>query len=200
MTRESFRFNSNLGQFSFGSEHLYGLMEGLVSIGKVVRLHGYEGEVSIRFDEDAQAYLRELGRVLIILDNKEVPFFIEGLRPQNKGFYLVRLDGVNDEQTARSIQGKQVWVEAEAIGMHPSEQRDLQFLQYWKVIDASEGFLGHVVAVQELPAHPVIEVAVSGGSALIPLVEPILTSMDEESKTIYVECPLGLLDLYRGDG
>lgn len=174
------------------------MMEGLVAIGKVVRLHGYEGEVSIRFDEDVQDHLKELSRVYIVLDNKEVPFFIEGLRPQNKGFFLVRLGGVNDEQTARNIQGRQVWVEADAIGIEPDVHRNLHFLQGWQVVDTSEGDLGRVEAVQELPAHPVIEVELSEGSALIPLVEPILISMDEDIQTIIVDCPPGLLDLYRG--
>ena len=60
--------------------------EGYFYLGKIAKLHGYKGEVSLFLDVTNPSDYHQLERVFVDVDGVLIPFFIEHLKPKNKGF------------------------------------------------------------------------------------------------------------------
>ena len=69
--------------------------------GYVAKLHGFKGEVSLFLDVTNPDDYEELDSIFIDIDNHLTPFFITAIKLTNKGFAAVRLDGVDDENSAK---------------------------------------------------------------------------------------------------
>lgn len=66
----------------------------------------------------------------------------------------------------------------------------------WEVVDATAGSIGHVSNLIDNGAQVLLEVARPDGStALVPVVDEIVTNVDPEAMVVQVDLPAGLLDL-----
>ena len=74
--------------------------EECFKLGSIARLHSFKGEVSIFLDVDDPQDFNELESVFVEFDNKLVPFFIDDIKIRNKGFAVVKFDGIDTEKKA----------------------------------------------------------------------------------------------------
>jgi len=65
-------------------------------------------------------------------------------------------------------------------------------------IDEKEGELGRITNIREMPQQHIATVDFGGRELLFPLIEDFILDIDPEEKTIEVDLPDGLVDLYRG--
>jgi 16S rRNA processing protein RimM len=69
----------------------------------------------------------------------------------------------------------------------------------FKIIDKSKGELGLVEAVVENPGHDLIIMGYLSKEVLIPITDNIVLLVDRDNKTVQVDLPIGLLELYLED-
>jgi 16S rRNA processing protein RimM len=67
------------------------------------------------------------------------------------------------------------------------------------VVDKNLGKIGNVVSINEHTAQATFEVSFGKKIALIPIVDEIILEVKRETKSIYVNTPPGLVDLYTND-
>ena len=63
-------------------------------------------------------------------------------------------------------------------------------------VESPKGAIGQVAGVMETAQHPILEVEFEDKLILIPWVKEIVKEIDDKAKTIKVESPDGLIDLY----
>jgi 16S rRNA processing protein RimM len=170
------------------------MIEGKVNIGKVTRLHGYKGELSLKLDPEYSDLFEDQEYVFLELNKKPVPHFIDAVRYTAQGYALVFFEGVTDQATAERLRGAFVYVDAEAIPAEYDENSIRRFSGY-QVIDISEGDLGLVSSVVEHPGNSFLVIDREDGEVLIPLIDPIIKEIDDEHKIIRIEAPDGLISL-----
>ena len=69
----------------------------------------------------------------------------------------------------------------------------------FSVIDEQKGDIGTLASVIDHPAQPLFQVMKNGIEILIPVIDPVIKRVDREHKTLFIEAPNGLIDLYLGD-
>ena len=164
-------------------------------IGKVSRLHGYKGELSLKLDREFQALFSELDFVYLKIDKKPVPYFIDSVRYTPKGFALVFFEGIEGQQAAESVRGKEVWIDQEKIPEEIDEELSRSALNEYMVIDDEQGEIGPVATVVEHPGNSFLIIDKEDGEVYIPLQEEIIQEIDHDKRVILINAPDGLIEL-----
>ena len=168
-------------------------MEGKIKIGKVTRLHGFKGELSLKLDSDYAVLFEELDHIFLEIDKKAVPFFIDTVRFTSQGYALVYFDGVSDQSSAERLRGASIWMDEEAVPDDFVKEDSLTDLIGYEVIDHNEGSIGKVTTVVEHPGNSFLVIAREDGDILIPISDGIIKNIDSKGLKIEIEAPEGLI-------
>jgi 16S rRNA processing protein RimM len=162
---------------------------GFVQVGHVERSHGLEGEVKVFFDVEDPQKVDDLKLVYLRNDRGDfypariLDMWVEGKR--NKISFFVQFDHIADRTGAEALKGKSIFLEtenAEPFIKVEAEPED-SFIDH-EVYDGDES-LGLVIDVMNNPAHPILVVATTSGSRLIPYVDHFVK--DRQKGTIYCQ-------------
>lgn len=165
-------------------------------IGKIVKLHGYKGGVSLYMDVSNPSAYVHLKSIFIELDGIFTPFFIKSFKLKNKGFVALHFEGVDTEYNAKTLIEKKVFIPSSEL----QEADETRFLGHeligYKVMDQTKGDLGVLVQVLEQKGNPLFVVDHNGLEILLPVFEGLLISIDTPKKQMLIDAPEGLVDLY----
>jgi len=64
------------------------------------------------------------------------------------------------------------------------------------VTDLKHGYIGQITQLLELRGHSLLQIDSDGKEVLIPYRDEIILSVDELRKTLHIEAPEGLIELY----
>ena len=166
------------------------------NLGYIAKLHGFKGEVSLFLDVTNPQDYATLDAIFIDLNDHLTPFFIKSLKLKNKGFAAVKLDGVDDEDAARRILRKNVYLPAQIL----PELEGRNFYDHevvgFKVIDTTHGEIGVLEQVIDLKANPLLQIIKEDKEILVPLLDGLVQKVDRKKKELHIQAPEGLVDLY----
>ena len=159
-------------------------------IAQVLKSNGIDGELLISFlDFDPEDLMLE-EPVFIETDGLPVPYFFDSFTRRGAGRALVRLTGVRSLRDADELASRAIFLEAD-----DSEDEE-QDLTGWTLEDQEGHTVGKVVDYEEIPGNPCLVVETAPGrTALVPLREELILSVDEEGETVRMEIPTGLLSI-----
>jgi 16S rRNA processing protein RimM len=170
--------------------------EGYFYLGQIAKLHGYKGEVSLFLDVSNPSEYNQLGRVFVDLDGVLVPFFIDQLKPKNKGFVAVKFQDINDENAAKKLLKKSIYLPDNEL----SELNENSFYDHeisgFKVYDKVKGYIGLADTVIDLVSNPLLRIELEGKEILVPLFEGLIKNVDRKKGELHIDAPEGLIDLY----
>jgi 16S rRNA processing protein RimM len=172
--------------------------EGYFYLGKIAKLHGYKGEVSLFLDVTNPADYNKLKRVFVDVDGVLIPFFIDQLKPKNKGFIAVKFQDINEEIAAKKLLKKSIYLPEDEL----AELSDTSFYDHeisgFKVYDQIKGFIGIVDTVIDLTANPLLRIEFNTNEILVPIFDGLIKNVDRDKKELHIQAPDGLIDLYIG--
>jgi len=167
-------------------------------LGYITKLFGYKGEINIYLDVDNPEYYKNLESVFVEVNKQLVPFFIEKIQLKGKGNATVRFQGVTTEELAQQILRSSLYLPLSALPKLSGSQ-----FYYFEVIDftvkdVKEGELGQVIGVIENPGNPLLEIkhSLTGKEILLPISDDTIIKVDRSSKSLSVEAPEGLIEIY----
>ena len=171
-----------------------GAKSELLQVARVLKSNGTEGEVLVGFRGISPEDLNVKEPVFIEFDGLPVPFFIESFTRKGSNRAIARLTGVKNLADAEELAGKDVFAVIEAIAsgedddfLSPDE------LTGWTLLDADNRTVGEISGYEDIPGNLCVYVETVDGQAMIPLHEDLILSVDENSRTITVAVPDGLL-------
>ena len=167
----------------------------LLRVARVLKSNGTEGGILIGFREIDPEDLNLKEPVFITFDGLPVPFFIESFSRKGTNRALARLTGVKNLEDAEELTGKDIFAKSEAIDRGDAEEDGLTVddLIGWTLLDAYNEAVGEITDYEDIPGNTCLYVETKNGQAMIPLHEDLILSVDEESKTISVNVPEGLI-------
>jgi len=165
-------------------------------LGKIAKLHGFKGEVSLLLDVTNPEDYSSLDAVFIDINNNLTPFFIASIQLRNKGFATVKFDGVNDENAAKAIVRKDVYLPAEILPELKGNRFYDHEVEGFTVIDEMKGDIGVLEQVIDLKVNPLLQIMKDDKEILVPLLEGLVKKVDRTKKELYISAPEGLIDLY----
>ena len=167
----------------------------LLKIARVLKSNGTEGETLIGFRETGPETLKTTEPVFIMFDGLPVPFFIESFTRRGSVRALVRLTGVNNLEDAEEIVGKDIYVRPEAIIGYEDDDDELTLddLIGWSLLDGEGHPAGTITGYEDIPGNPCLYIETENGQAMLPFHEDLVLSVDEESETLSMSIPEGLI-------
>jgi 16S rRNA processing protein RimM len=152
-----------------------------VPVARVVKSHGLHGEVAVKPLVDLPVDFLEGLTVFVVPPGATVrEATVTGVRPGPKG-PLLSLDGVTDTADARSLCGTTLLVRRDdLLGM--------------ELIDDQRGSIGVVSDVIVTGANDVWVTEGPFGQVLVPVIDEVVLSIDDESRTARVMLLPGLID------
>lgn len=172
-------------------------IDSCYQLGYVISKHGLNGGVNVFLDVDDPEYYREMESVFIAIDNDEtlVPFFIDSLSlKDNKA--IIKFEGVDTPEEAERLVSCEVYLPLEFLPPLKENQFYFHEIIGYQVKDINSGDIGCVRFVYPSASQDLLSVLYREKEVLIPITDYIIKTVDKENKTLIVDLPDGLLDIY----
>ncbi|MHA4738654.1 ribosome maturation factor RimM [Dyadobacter sp. MSC1_007] len=168
-------------------------------LGYIVRTHGTAGNVVIFMDVDYPDDYEDLESVYVEIKGELVPYFIEDINLQKQNNAIVSFEDVNTIEKAQALVGTSLYLPLEDLEELGDEEFYYHEIKGFKVIDEAKGELGLVREVYSLNGQDLIAMDYQGAEVLIPTANDIVLKADKVNKTLLVNLPEGLLEVYLDD-
>ena len=155
--------------------------------GVIASTHGYKGNVHIQWSDPVRS-LNKGDFLFVLINNKGVPFLVEEIIGNGD---ILKLSHVNSYIEAQELLGQSVST-GTTFQENESEQ---EYPVGYTLVDVSSGFTATIQSIEHYPQQIIWVARCENQEYLIPFVEEWIQSSDENSRTLKVELPLGLLNL-----
>lgn len=164
-------------------------------VGRIVKTHGIKGEVTLRIDNEDFDEVEELNYLLLDVNEKLIPFFIENIGyHSNKAFILFQ--DVKTIEAASQLVGIAAYLPLDLLPEREGNDFYSHEVVDFVVVDEDKGELGKVREIIEYPTQSLIQIIKDEKEILIPIHDDIIKEVDREGKKILVKAPAGLIDMY----
>ena len=168
-------------------------------LGKIVKKHSFKGEVVIKLDTDEPDLYENLESVFVDLGNNLVPFFIEKSSLSKSTMFRVKFEDVDTEQDADAIMRAGVYLPLNLLPKLTGNKFYYHEVIGFTIIDKNYGEVGTLAYINDKAAQPLFEIENGDTEIFIPMIDDFIKKVDRENKTIEVEAPKGLIELYFED-
>ncbi len=165
-------------------------------LGKIVSKHSFKGEVLIKLDTDEPELYEKMESVFVSLGNNLVPFFIEKSRLHKSSLLRVKFEEVSNESDADKVMGSEIYLPLSFLPKLKGNKFYYHEIIGFTLQDKVHGDIGIVKSVNDTTSQALFEVEKGDKQLLIPVNDQIITKVDRDNKTIFVDTPEGLVDLY----
>lgn len=164
----------------------------LILLGKIIKVHGYEGSVMINLEDNLPEEIPEMEWVFIEIEKKPVPFLISSVKEHASGKIILKFDGYDSSEAMSEFTGCRVFIDQDNI----KEEKGISpqiILAGYKLFDNSNNYIGLIDKVMSLPMQYMLVLHDdSGNELLIPLNEDWLIEINRDEKSIIMDLPEGL--------
>lgn len=158
-----------------------------IAVGSIDKTHGTKGELRITLTSDKP--INEWA--FLEIQGKPVPFKVESFSPTFEDGAIIKLRGIDKMEQAEPFVGYiillpkgkrrkgEVYTEDDFTG--------------FSLVDEKLGEIGVVESIEEFPNQLLIKTTYNGNEVLIPAVEAFIAEINEETRTILLNLPDGLI-------
>ena len=165
--------------------------ENIYQIGRLGKTHGVRGEISFLFDDDVFDRV-DADYLILKVDGIFVPFFIEEYRFKSDSNAIIKFEDIDTQERARELTGADVYF-PRSLAENDDENLSWPVLVGFDIIEASSGrTVGSIASVDDSTLN--ILFCLDDGR-LIPASENLITAIDQQTRTLTMHIPDGLLDL-----
>ena len=167
--------------------------EEVFKIGIINKPHGVKGEVSFTFTDDIFDRVEDCDYLVLLLDGILVPFFIEEYRFRSDNVALVKFEGIDSTEKARTLTNMEVYYPVKFM----DDQEEISSWNYFigfRVEDIHHRCLGTVVDVDDATMNVLFVIENGDEEVLLPAHEEFILDIDRKKKILKVDIPDGLLD------
>lgn len=174
--------------------------DSLSLIGKFQKTHALKGELNAILDVP-QDFIEEGNPLIVETDGILVPFFVSTIRPKGNTTVLVKLDGIDSEEEAKTFVNKPIYALKDKLkSFYKEEDEDLMdsdSLEGFSIIDSGSGEeIGKIVKVDDSTTNILLHVETAANDIVfIPLAEDWISEIDPDKRIIEMILPDGLIDL-----
>ena len=165
-------------------------------LGKIVKKYSFKGELLVKLDTDDPEQFVEMESVFVELHKKLIPFFIENSSLHKSELLRIKFEEVNSEADADSLMGCHLYLPLNALPKLTGNQFYYHEIIGFTVEDAHFGPVGTITGVNDTTAQALFEITRDGKEILIPINDHFIKKVDRLSKTIHLDVPAGLIELY----
>lgn len=164
-------------------------------LGYISKTIGTKGDVSFQLETDQPAAYANLSMVFIDIKGSLIPYQIEkmiikGAKAQ------VHLQDIDNAEKSGLLTGSNLHLPMNFLPKLKGNNFYFHEVIGFTVEDKSFGLLGVIKEISDQGAQAIFQIDHQGTEVLIPITDDFVKKVDRKKKTILVETPEGLIDLY----
>jgi 16S rRNA processing protein RimM len=170
-------------------------MSQYFKIGKLAASFGLKGEVVLQHSLGKKTSLKGL-EAIFIEEKKDsfIPYFITNAKIKSHTEVFLQLEGIDNKEIARKLTPKEVWLTEDDFTKFAAKSSPISLLNFTLISEGKE--IGEIIEVIEQPHQILCSILINGKEALIPVHDDNLINIDKKNKTVEVDLPEGLLEIY----
>ncbi|KJD33797.1 ribosome maturation factor RimM [Tamlana nanhaiensis] len=165
-------------------------------LGKIVKKYSFKGEVLAKLDTDEPDIYQNMDAVFLELKNNLIPFFVEQAQLHKTELLRLKFEDVDTEADAESILKCDLYLPLDLLPKLDDDKFYFHEIIGFMVTDKNFGEVGIIKAINDTTAQALFEIDRNGKEILIPMNDAFIIKVDKNKKTIEVNTPDGLIDLY----
>lgn len=165
-------------------------------LGKIVKKYSFKGELLAKLDTDEPDLYENLDAIFIDLKGNLVPFFIEASQLHKSNLLRLKFEDVDTEADADALMKSELYLPLDLLPKLEGNKFYFHEVIGFTMKDETFGEVGKITAINDSTAQALFEVDRNGIEILIPMNDEFITKVDRAHKTITVNTPEGLIDLY----
>ncbi|WP_339614050.1 ribosome maturation factor RimM [uncultured Winogradskyella sp.] len=165
-------------------------------LGKIVKKYSFKGELLAKLDTDQPDLYDDLDAVFIDLRGNLVPFFIESSQLHKSDLLRLNFEDVNSEADADALMKSELYLPLDLLPKLDGDKFYFHEVIGFMIKDKNFGDVGVLKGINDSTAQALFEIDRDGIEILIPMNDEFIDKVDRKNKTIVVNTPEGLIDLY----
>lgn len=167
-------------------------------LGYISKTVGIKGEVMFNLDVDDPKRYQKLESVFVEINNNLVPFFIT--RIQSRGnTAVVSFEGIDTPQKAQEFTGCSLYLPLSFLPPLKGKKFYFHEVPGYTVIDRQHGNIGVIESILDFPQQAIFQIKNGEKEILVPAKSEFIQSIDRSTRTIHIQAPEGLIDIYLSD-
>ncbi len=163
-------------------------------LGNITKPFGIKGQMVFYLDVDSPDDYADLDSAFVEVKGALVPYFFK-VDNINGNKAVVTFEDLTPQE-AQALAGHDLYLPLDLLPELTGNQFYFHEVTGFKVIDIEKGEIGIIQSIIEYPAQPLFSIMNGDKEILIPVIDPIIKKVDREQRTITIEAPNGLIDLY----
>lgn len=164
-------------------------------LGQITKAHGTKGDLVIALDVDNPKKYSKMESVFVEIDNDLVPFFIEKIEIRSNNKAIIKFKDIDKEETNMMVRCN-LFLPIDKLPKLSGNKFYFHEVVGFKVIDSKRGNIGKIESILDIHPQALFQISFKGKEILIPVVNEIIESVDRKNKTIFVDTPEGLIEMY----
>ncbi|WP_225035312.1 ribosome maturation factor RimM [Winogradskyella sp. SM1960] len=165
-------------------------------LGKIVSKYSFKGELLAKLDTDEPDLYDDLDAVFLDLRGNLVPFFIESSQLHKSDLLRLKFEDVDSEADADALIKTELYLPLELLPKLEGDKFYFHEVIGYAIKDQKFGHVGIITAINDSTAQALFEIDRDGIEILIPMNDEFIVKVDRKNKTIEVDTPEGLIELY----
>lgn len=165
-------------------------------LGKIVKKYSFKGELLAKLDTDEPNIYENLDTIFIDVNGTLIPFFIEKSQLHKSDLLRLKFEDVSCEADADALLKSDLYLPLDLLPKLQGNKFYFHEVINFQLIDENFGPVGNVKGVNDTTAQALFEVDRDGIEILIPVNDDFIIKLDKINKTIIVNTPPGLIELY----
>jgi 16S rRNA processing protein RimM len=130
------------------------------------------------------------------INNSLIPYFVDKSQLHKSNLLRLKFEDVSSEIDAEQLLKKEVYLPLALLPKLEGNTFYYHEIIGFHIVDENFGSVGLISGVNDSSAQVLFEIDRNGIEILIPLNDDIISSVDRTNKTVTVNTPPGLIDLY----
>jgi 16S rRNA processing protein RimM len=170
--------------------------EDCLLIGTIVKVHGIHGEVVLETtNPDIIENIEE--SAFLEIEGLLVPFFVEDWVATSNERFRIKFLWTDSESAAKKIVGCPVFIPLKGLKLNEVDfAAKPNLLIGFTASDSLHGELGKIIDIVDNPTNPLIVILKGRKELLVPMHVDFIKEVQAHKKTIILNLPEGLIDLY----
>ncbi|MCC1483061.1 ribosome maturation factor RimM [Winogradskyella immobilis] len=165
-------------------------------LGKIVKKYSFKGELLAKLDTDEPDLYDNLDAIFLDLRGNLVPFFIEASQLHKSDLLRLKFEDVDTEADADALIKTELYLPLKLLPKLEGNKFYFHEVIGFVIEDKNYGTVGTLSGINDSTAQSLFEINKNGVEILIPMNDEFIVKVDRDNKTIIVETPEGLIDLY----
>ncbi len=165
-------------------------------LGKIVSKFSFKGEVLIKLDTDEPEAYTKMESVFVDYNDNLVPFFIERSSLHKSDLLRAKFEDVDTEEDADDLMRCDIYLPLDQLPELEGDKFYFHEIIGFSAEDVNFGEIGIITGVNDSSYQALFEIDHNGKEILIPVNDDFIKKVDKKNKTILLDTPPGLIEIY----